>query len=167
MLALVITSYDEAQVLLMHAPLRVSSVLSLTDASGSGPPHGFHDHPGPKLWMEFDDVVGPRPGYKPPTEADVRKIIKFGQHVTGTLLVHCAAGISRSPAAAIAVLAGREKCMTVEIARGIFDHVLAARPMAIPNPLVIALADYVCGWNGMIIEENGLRFGGKRASSAW
>jgi predicted protein tyrosine phosphatase len=91
-----------------------------------------------RLRLNFADTVA---GAFSPTEDDVRQIIELAEVLrssSGRVLIHCAAGISRSSAAALIMHAcwlgpGRE--------REALTRVLAQRPIARPNRRMVALAD--------------------------
>ncbi len=86
------------------------------------------------------------------TEDDVRGIVELAEELqseSGTLLIHCEAGVSRSTAAALIVHAcwlgaGNED----EAMR----RVIAQRPYAIPNRRMVALADTFLGLNGRLLQ---------------
>ena len=75
------------------------------------------------------------------TEQDIQQIIKLAQELRskeGRVLVHCEAGVSRSSAAALIMYAcwlgpGRE--------REAMRRVLTQRPIAMPNPRMVEIAD--------------------------
>jgi predicted protein tyrosine phosphatase len=85
------------------------------------------------------------------SEADVRQLIEFAESVrplTGKVLIHCEAGISRSPAAALIMYAcwlgpGRE----LEA----MEHVLVQRPGAIPNRRMVEVADNLLARSGRLV----------------
>ena len=85
-----------------------------------------------------------------PAEHQVRDIVAWGRDVRargGKAIIHCAAGISRSTAAAITVLAdafgkGREADVVAKV--------FAARPVAFPNALLIRHADDVLKRRGYL-----------------
>lgn len=61
------------------------------------------------LHLAMDDMVFARLGYTPPTLEHVERIVSFtryevAKHPAPWVLVHCSAGISRSPAAALILL---------------------------------------------------------------
>ena len=92
-----------------------------------------------------------------PDENHVNKIINFGNHIKRcldagekvNLLCHCAAGISRSTAAAFVIVntikgpGFEQKCLQV-----IYD----ARPIMCPNVLVVRLADKIMNVGGKMKE---------------
>ncbi|HET6891661.1 MAG TPA: hypothetical protein VFH31_11210 [Pyrinomonadaceae bacterium] len=85
------------------------------------------------------------------TEEDVRQIIHLAESLRlakGRVLIHCEAGVSRSTAAALIMYAcwfgpGREK--------DAMDRVLKQRPIAIPNPRIVELADRLLNRGGRLI----------------
>ena len=85
------------------------------------------------------------------TEQDIQRIITLAQELrskTGRVLIHCEAGVSRSAAAALIMYAcwlgpGREQ----EAMR----RVLAQRPIAMPNPRMIEIADRLLAREGRLI----------------
>ena len=102
---------------------------------------------GKRLRLTFPDTTdehGPR-------ETDVRRIIDEAERLAnqgGRVLAHCAAGVSRSSAAALIVYAvvlgpGREE--------EAMDRVLAQRPIARPNRRMIAIADRLLERDGALI----------------
>ncbi len=75
------------------------------------------------------------------SEEDIRQIIILAEGLrgeSGKILIHCAAGVSRSPAVALILYAcwlgpGREQ--------EAMERVLAQRPIAIPNRRMVEMAD--------------------------
>lgn len=85
------------------------------------------------------------------TEEDVRRIVQLAEQLrseSGTLLIHCEAGISRSTATALIIYA-------YWLGRGHEDEamrrVIAQRPFAIPNLRMVALADSFLGLDGDLL----------------
>jgi predicted protein tyrosine phosphatase len=84
------------------------------------------------------------------TEEDIQQIITLAQELrstTGRVLIHCEAGVSRSSAAALIMYAcwlgpGRE--------REAMKRVLAQRPIAMPNPRMVELADRLLDRKGRL-----------------
>jgi predicted protein tyrosine phosphatase len=86
------------------------------------------------------------------TEEDVRQIIDLAEQLqgdSGTVLIHCEAGISRSTATALIIYTcwlgrGRE--------REAMRRVIAQRPIAIPNRRMVRLADELLALDGRLVE---------------
>ena len=86
------------------------------------------------------------------TEEDVRRIINLAEQLrseSGTLLIHCEAGVSRSTATALIVYA----CW---LGRGSEDEamrrVVAQRACAVPNRRMVALADKLLALDGRLLQ---------------
>jgi predicted protein tyrosine phosphatase len=96
-----------------------------------------------RLRLVFEDAASLEEGGS--SRSDVQRLLLFAAHVDlarGGLIVQCQAGISRSSAAALIVMAtilgpGRE----LEAAR----LVLQANPLARPNPLMLRVAGELMG----------------------
>lgn len=105
------------------------------------------DHPARREWE--------RRGYGIvlPGEEHIRAIIAFGDSLApGTkVLVHCMAGISRSSAAAWILAANAAPGREAEMLR----HIRLIRPQAIPNRLMIEIADGLLGAGGRMIRAQG------------
>ncbi len=102
------------------------------------------------LVIKFEDADSVEFGYMTATMEQVKTAIAFGRkHAEGTLLVHCLHGVGRSAACALAIIAdrngpGAEKQSVAEL--------LAIRPTATPNLVVVAHADEILGLNGALIK---------------
>lgn len=100
------------------------------------------------LRVEIDDVDRPEDGYIVPARSHVEQLIAFLRECQPDhlILIHCLAGISRSPAAALIALAlenpGREREAAAILRR--------AAPHVDPNRLVLALADDALARNGAL-----------------
>jgi predicted protein tyrosine phosphatase len=124
----------------------ITYLISIGD--GEDPlPEGF-DNAARKVRLLIADVVTEEGA----TEEDVRGIIHLAEQLqseSGTLLIHCEAGISRSTATALIIYAcwlgpGRED----EAMR----RVAAQRPYAIPNRRIVALADHLLALDGRLLQ---------------
>jgi predicted protein tyrosine phosphatase len=143
-----------------HHARDVTHVLSILDPGWPEPDalRSFDVHR--RLKLHFHDVIEALPGWVAPERWDVELLLAFGRDLrefrreageepTEThLLVHCHAGVSRSTAAAILILAqhhpGRPAAEAVrEVAR--------LRPRAWPNLRMIELGDALLGHGGEII----------------
>jgi len=129
---------------------RFDAVLTIEDPDIRHPLR-FHNRPHPdQLVLKFEDVDTQVPGIALPHAIHVEAALDFArEHESGSLLVHCKAGIARSSAIALAIIAdrfgmGKEKDSVAAL--------LAIRPPAIPNLLVLGLADYILGRNGRLAE---------------
>lgn len=101
------------------------------------------------LRLELDDIDEPLPGHIPPEAAHVERLIDFARGWSGEmpLLVHCAAGVSRSMAAGLVAV-----CVKSEAdERSIAGHLRRVAPHAHPNRRIIALADGLLNRGGRLI----------------
>lgn len=128
-------------------------VISISNVDVAPPP-GFEALPARKLALQFYDLrdSGP-PEYRPKPE-HVEQILRFAAPISAgeRVLVHCNAGISRSSAAALAILAARrspseaaavEAVQTlVEIKSGIY-----------PNTPMVRFADQQLGYGGALLAQ--------------
>jgi predicted protein tyrosine phosphatase len=103
------------------------------------------------LRLAVNDVAEVLGCEAPPERHHVAKLVDFGRTWQGNspLLVHCWAGISRSMAAAYTLLCDRAgPGHELEIARGL----RAQAPHALPNPLMVRLADDVLARGGSMVD---------------
>lgn len=129
---------------------RHDAVLTIEDP-GQRNPLRFHVSPHPEhLVMKFEDVDFAEPTLALPREEHVAAALDFGRrHRDGSMLVHCKAGIARSTALALAIIAdrlggGREKDAVAEL--------LAVRSEAVPNLLILAMADALLARDGALVD---------------
>lgn len=96
----------------------------------------------PATVLRFNDITEPRSGLIAPSAEMIREIIDLGGKLPAdvTLLVHCFAGVSRSPAAAYA-LACAASAPGDEVS--IAQRLRLASPKATPNALMVSLADQI------------------------
>lgn len=99
------------------------------------------------LRLTFHDIAEPRTGLTAPTESDIGALLAFAKtsSVTRPLLIHCWAGVSRSPAAAYIVACSRTPPGEEQV---LADELRRAAPFATPNRRVIALADDLLSRHG-------------------
>ncbi len=100
------------------------------------------------LRVEIDDITSPEPDQILPERAHVERLIAFLEDARGqSLLIHCYAGISRSPAAALVAMVldapGQEEAAAVALRK--------AAPYARPNRLLIELSDNLLGRGGRLV----------------
>ena len=99
------------------------------------------------LAIDVADILEAAPGYILPADSHIRELLDFVGRWdrAAPLLIHCYAGVSRSPAAAyISACALAPRRDEGEIARAL----RAASPTATPNPRLVALADATLGRAG-------------------
>lgn len=135
---------DELRVAPLSSADRVVSILDPW-APMPGALRSIH---APVLVLRFDDVADPndRAG---PRAAHIRELLAFdaGAREGERLVVHCTAGISRSTAALVVLLAARHPDLDDEI----FAAIRRIRPIAWPNSLVVSLGDELLGRGGALI----------------
>ncbi len=86
----------------------------------------------------------------PPQRQHVADGLAFARtHAGRRLLIHCFAGISRSTALAYAILVDRHRAQADESA--LLERLLALRPQACPNRLMVRYADALLGRDGRMI----------------
>jgi predicted protein tyrosine phosphatase len=115
-------------------------------------PNGFHQEN--HLRLALNDIIAPQPGMICPGPEHVDALISFVRRWNhdGALLIHCHAGVSRSPAAAyIALCALNPEAPELELA----SRLRQASPTAIPNALMVELADELLARRGRMIEAIG------------
>ncbi|MGY2052562.1 tyrosine phosphatase family protein [Methylobacterium sp. JK268] len=106
--------------------------------------------PGRHLLIGVSDITAPRADHVLPDRAHVEALLAFVRawDRETPLVLHCYAGISRSPAAAyIAACALHPARDEADLARDL----RAASPSATPNARLVAVADAVLGRNGRMI----------------
>lgn len=130
----------------------VSHILGILDP-GTPPPEGYVHHPEAlRDEFRFYDVVVNDATRTMPTEADVAKILEVGEKLAKLqvkhLLVHCYAGVSRSTASAVTLMAQRNPARAADIFAALGD----IRPKAWPNTVMIGHADRLLGLGGTLVE---------------
>lgn len=132
----------------------VTHVLSILDP-GAPLPRGLDAFEGRRrLLLRFDDVIEEGQSVQRPEAEHMACLLNLTRDILdggrgrAHLLIHCHAGFSRSPAAAILVLA---KAMPERSATELHAELLRIRPNAWPNLRMIELGDQLLGRNGEII----------------
>lgn len=146
-----VASFEEASEILESADdcTSLACLISIGE-EGDRIPDGFANVD-TRLRLTFPDTTDEYG----PTEADVEKIIAVARRVVrsgGSVLAHCAAGVSRSSAAALIVYAvalgsGREE----EALRRVCEQ----RPVARPNRRMIEIADRLLRRKGNLLSVLG------------
>ena len=119
-----------------------NGVITIEDSTIEDPFRVEHGSP-QQLVLRFDDISEPHPKWIEPQESHIKKALTFADKIgDGALLIHCHAGISRSSAIALAILAkglgaGKE-VEAVKILKKI-------NPDARPNKLLVWMTDEILG----------------------
>ena len=125
----------------------MKNILSIGAPEGFGYlPQGYVEHPCTnKLRLGFDDIERHSEVYTAPSWDHVQEILDFTSRVQGHVLTHCAAGVSRSSAAAWIVLCavsvpGNELELLTKLKR--------QRACIRPNRRLVWMADELLGREG-------------------
>lgn len=133
-----------------HGPGSVVSLLS----TGHEPfrPAGMAGER--QLHLSIHDITADRPGLVTPARAHVDALLDFARRWEGSapLLIHCYAGVSRSPAAAFIVAAAlRPRRDEATLAA----ELRALSPSATPNLRLVELADAALERDGRMVRAIG------------
>jgi predicted protein tyrosine phosphatase len=140
-----------------HSAASVTHVLSILDPEWPEPEAFFAYDPHRRTTLHFHDIVEPLPGMRLPQREHVEDILAFGHaflrdladRPDAHLLIHCHAGISRSTAAMASLLA---QAHPEDPEERIFERLVAIRPQAWPNSLMIGFADDLLARGGRLVE---------------
>jgi predicted protein tyrosine phosphatase len=136
-----------------HAQAGFTHVVSILDPERADPEDFLQYGPHRRVLWRFDDTIVAGPGFMEPREADVRKILTLGEHLlaesAGQLLIHCHAGVSRSTATAVILMAQNNPGREAEV----FDELARIRPRSWPNSLMVGMADHLLGRGGALVRE--------------
>ena len=152
-----------------HSARSVTHVLSILDPGWPEPEAFFTYDPHRRTTLHFHDEIEPAPGIELPRREHMEQILAFGRSLQrdlaerpdAHLLVHCHAGISRSTAAMTALLAQADSSLDEDT---IFERVLAVRPKAWPNSLMIGFADELLSRGGRLTRGMGQLYGKRLAA---
>jgi predicted protein tyrosine phosphatase len=98
----------------------------------------------------MDDITEQIDGFVAPSDSHIEQVLNFvrGWDRSAPLVVHCYAGISRSTASAFAAACALNPHRDeIAIAR----QIRQASPSAIPNRLIVSLADRALGREGRML----------------
>jgi predicted protein tyrosine phosphatase len=136
-----------------HCAGHVTHVLSILDPGWPEPDSLSRFDINRRLRLRFHDVIESQPGWIAPERWDVELLLAFSRDLTmaneAHLLVHCHAGVSRSTAAAILVMA--QTCPD-RPADEVLREVVRLRPRAWPNLRILEFGDEILGRHGEIVE---------------
>jgi predicted protein tyrosine phosphatase len=137
-----------------HSEVGVTHVLSILDPEWPVPDAfgSFGEHE--RLELRFHDVIEDIPAMLPPQPAHVEQLLAFGRDMLiepppgAHLLVHCHAGVSRSTASMILMVAqARPELAAATIVQEIFR----IRAKAWPNLRIIEIGDAMLGRGGELV----------------
>lgn len=102
------------------------------------------------LRLRLHDIAEPAEGYIAPAEIHIRDLLAFGHawDRSSPMIVHCYAGISRSTAAALTLMALYNPGHEAAAARLLRERARHAQP----NRRMIAIADRLLGAEGRLVE---------------
>ena len=103
-----------------------------------------------QLILKFDDVIHQFGDLIIPTELHIKSALDFIEQEADRkpILIHCHAGLSRSPAIALAILARWFGQSHEEAA---VKMLLSIEPLSSPNSLIVALADELLQHKGKLV----------------
>jgi len=132
--------------------VRVSGARSLVTilTAGASAARPREIPPERHLRVAVSDIDAPREGHVLPGAEHVERLLSFFEKWDrrDPLLIHCYAGVSRSPAAAfIAACALAPERAEIDIARDL----RRASPTATPNRRLVTLADHTLGRKGRMV----------------
>jgi predicted protein tyrosine phosphatase len=133
-----------------HKGLGVTHILSILDPEWPDPSAFEAFDPHFRATLRFHDAIEPNPGVLLPQKTDVEAILAFGRDAgeAARLLIHCHAGISRSTAATLMILA---QAHPHEAEDAIADRLVEIRPQAWPNSRMIGFADELLDRDGRLV----------------
>jgi predicted protein tyrosine phosphatase len=144
--AFAICGLDE---LIGHQGRGVTHILSILDPEWPDPVAFQAYDPHFRATLRFHDAIEPDPDILLPQRGDVAAILTFGRDAAeaGGLLIHCHAGISRSTAATLMILA---QAHPHEAEDELAERLLTTRPQAWPNSRMITFADELLDRRGRL-----------------
>jgi predicted protein tyrosine phosphatase len=135
--------------LIGHQRRGVTHILSILDPEWPDPAAFQAFDPHFRATLRFHDAIEPDRDVLLPQKGDIETILTFGRDAAeaGGLLIHCHAGISRSTAATLMILA---QAYPREHEDGLADRLLQNRPQAWPNSRMITFADELLDRHGRL-----------------
>jgi predicted protein tyrosine phosphatase len=133
----------------------VSHVLSIVDPGLPVPDEFGSVTERRRLELRFHDVIEDMPRCQPPALEHVNRLLALGRDLAAArladlhLLIHCHAGVSRSPAALTLLIAQARPSLG---ALPLASVVLRIRPCAWPNLRIIELGDRILNRRGELVD---------------
>ena len=104
-----------------------------------------------QLILQFEDINKPMDDYIIPQMCHIKRALEFADKIEdGSLLIHCHAGISRSSAIALAVIAKRLGPGKEEEAVNTLEHI---NPNCRPNKFIVEMTDELLERDGKLYKE--------------
>jgi predicted protein tyrosine phosphatase len=132
--------------------LKRRGFLGVLSIENPGQRNGLRFHQGEApdhLVLSFEDLDFAADGYAVPQSEHVEAILDFGRrHVGEPILIHCNAGVARSPAAALAILLDR---YGPGGERQAFEGMYRIVPFAVPNRLMVEAMEKVQNRPGLLL----------------
>ena len=127
---------------------KCSAVITIEDTTAKSP-FRIDDESTAQLVLRFDDIREAIDAYIPPNESIIRSALEFGRRfVDKTIMIHCHAGSSRSPAIALAIIADRLGSGQEGLA---VDGMFEIAKWASPNIGVVEIADNLLERQGLLV----------------
>jgi len=129
----------------------VTHLLSVLDPDHPEPQSLGLLKPSHRLQLRFHDVIDTMPGQVMVEIDQVRQVLEFGKDLPaedGHLLVHCHAGISRSTAFTILLLA---QALPAVPSAEIVAEIVRIRSKTWPNLRIIEIGDEILGRRGTLV----------------
>jgi len=139
----------------IHRARGVTHVLSILDPGWPDPDAFRAFTPHARATFRFHDAIEPGAGVILPERGDVETILAFARAAGGDLghlLIHCHAGISRSTAAMLMILA---QAHPDEDEPAVADRLAHIRPQAWPNSRMVGFADKCLDRGGRLLAAVG------------
>ncbi|HEY2179516.1 MAG TPA: hypothetical protein VGH15_13125 [Caulobacteraceae bacterium] len=139
----------------LHRRAGVTHVVSILDPGWPEPDEIERWEGCERLLMRFHDVIeaDAEDWVEAPATDHVAELLEFGRGLPTDrpvhLLVHCHAGVSRSTASALVLMAQREPSRDPG---DIIGEITRCRPQAWPNLRIVEIGDALLGRNGALIE---------------
>jgi predicted protein tyrosine phosphatase len=138
-----------------HSTVGVTHVLSILDPEWPVPEAfgSFGEHA--RLELRFHDIIEETPGMIAPQPEHVARLLAFGRTLAdepppgANLLVHCHAGVSRSTASMILIVA---QALPDTPAAAVAQEIFRIRPKAWPNLRIIEMGDAMLGRRGSLVQ---------------
>ncbi len=104
-----------------------------------------------QLILRFDDINQSMDDYVVPQMSHIKRALDFADKIKdGSLLIHCRAGISRSSAIALAVIAKRLGSGKEEEAVNTLEYI---NPNCRPNKSIVEMTDELLERDGKLYKE--------------